>query len=222
MIENENIAATPVVDKEELKRFYKEDLLNLIKKVFLSPMDGTYSLFASRTEKTYFHSLILILSASILCAIFTYFAIPSDLREYVSGFSIIMKSMLVAVVFLLLLSASSFGIKLLSGKPNFKNEMLTGGLSAIPFVALVLLLFISSKFILDERTLEGLVFGGFTAVLQKAGFVLVLVFYILLMFINILKQSLRAAGTKDVLVWYLSPAAVLLSFYFTGKIVQAF
>lgn len=222
MIENENITATPVVDKEELKRFYKEDLLNIIKKVFLSPMDGTYSLFANRTEKTYFHALVLILSAAVLCAIFTYFTIPSAVREYVSGFSIMVKSILVAVVFLLLLSVSSFGIKLLSGKPNFKNELLTGGLSAIPFVALVLLLFISSKFILDERTLEGLVFGGFTDVLQKAGFVLVLVFYILLMFINILKQSLRAAGTKDVLVWYLSPAAVLLSFYLTAKIVQAF
>lgn len=221
-MEIENTMATPVVDKEELKRFYKEDVLNLIKKVFLSPIHGTYSLFVNRTEKTYLHALVLILSAAVLCAIFTYFAIPYAVREHMSGFSLVVKSLLMTVVFLLLLSVSSFGVKLLSGKPNFKNELLTGGLSAIPFVALVLLLFISSKFVLDESTLQGLAFGGFTAALQKAGFVWVLVFYILLMFINILKQSLRAAGTKDVLVWYLSPAAVLLSFYFTAKIVQAF
>ncbi len=213
-------AAAPLVDKAELKRFYRQDLVGIIRKIFLEPFNGTYSLFVTRSEKSYFHSLILIASAGILCMLFTFFMLPSQVREYAPWFSIMVRGGVAAVVLLLLLSACSFGIKLISGKPSFRNELLTGGLCAIPLTALMLVLFIASRLIMDEQALMGLAFGGFEAVLEKAGFVLVLVLYILLLFINILQQSLRAAGTSDLLFWYLSPVSVLLSFYLTVKIVS--
>src|SRR5690606_30359341 len=173
---------------------------------------------ASRSERAYFHSLALIASSAVLCMFFTFITLPSELREYLPVFTIMVKSALATVVFLLLLSLASFGIKLISGKPSFRNELLTGGLCGIPYSAFVLLLFIFSKVMLDQGQLAQLVFSGVGALLEKAGIFLVIVFYILLMFINILQQSLRAAGTRDVLLWYLSPAAVLLSGYFTMKI----
>jgi len=214
-----NAPTAPVVDKEELKRFYRQDLLGLVRKVFLEPFNGTYDLFVNRSEKSYFHSLILIVTAGVLCMVLTFFTLPSQIREYAPWFSIMVRAGIAAVLVLLLISACSFGIKLISGKPGFRNELLTGGLCAIPLTALMLILFIASKMIMDEQMLMGLAFGGFQAILQKAGFLLVLVFYILLLFINILQQSLRAAGTSDLLYWWLSPISILLSFYLTIKLV---
>lgn len=212
-------ASTRMVDKEELKRFYRQDLLGLVRKIFLEPFHGTYDLFVNRSEKSYFHSLVLIATAGVLCMVLAFFALPSAVREYAPWFSIMTRAGISAVLVLLLISACSFGIKLISGKPSFRNELLTGGLCAIPLMVLMLVLFIASKMIMDEQMLMGLAFGGFQAILQKAGFVLVLVFYVLLLFINILQQSLRAAGTSDLLFWWLSPVSILLSFYLTIKMV---
>ena len=149
-----------------------------------------------------------------------YFGIPSELREFMPTFSIMTRSALAVIVLLLLISACSFAIKMVSGKPNFKNELLTGGLCAIPLTALLLVLFITSKVIVDSNIVASLAFGGFNALIQKAGVALVLVFYIVLMFINILQQSLRASGTKDIMLWYLSPACIFLSFYLTWKVMS--
>jgi len=47
---------------------------------------------------------------------------------------------------------------------------------------------------------------------------MLLMFYVLLMMINILQQSLRAAGTKDAWNWYMSPAGIFLASYISYKI----
>lgn len=205
--------------KEEIKAFYKKDILGIIKKVLLEPVNGTYSLFENRTEKIFMQSLILIASAALASMIFIFLSIPSAMRQYAPWFSIVMKSAVFTVVFLLLVSLISFGIKMISGKASLKNELLTGALCAIPFTALVVILFLFSKIMMDEQMLSGLAFGGYSEIISKAGIFLVFIFYILLLCINILLQSLRASGTKDALAWYLSPAGIFLAFYLTIKIV---
>jgi hypothetical protein len=108
---------------------------------------------------------------------------------------------------------------MISGKASFKNELLTGALCGIPFTALIILLFLFSKIMMDPEMISGLVYGGYSEIIAKAGFFLLVVFYIILLCINILLQSLRASGTKDALAWYLSPAGIFLAFYFALKIV---
>ncbi|MEO9020493.1 MAG: hypothetical protein ABI237_15670 [Ginsengibacter sp.] len=209
---------TPVV-KEEIKNFYKKDVPAIIRKVLLEPVNGTYSLFVNRSEKSFNQSLILMASAAIVSMICVFLIIPSQIRQYAPWFSIMVKSAIFTIVFLLLISLISFGIKMISGKASFKNELLTGALCAIPFTALLLLLFLFSKIMMDEQMISSVAFGGYSQILSKAGIFLVFVFYIILLCINILLQSLRASGTKDALAWYLSPIGIFLAFYFTLKIV---
>lgn len=211
-------APTPVV-KEEITNFYKKDVLNIIRKVLLAPVNGTYSLFINRTEKSFNQSLILIASSAVVCMLFAFFIIPSEVRQYAPGFTIMMKSAIFTIVFLLLISLVSFCIKMISGKASFKNELLTGALCGIPFTALIILLFLFSKIMMDTEMISGLVYGGYSEIIAKAGFFLLVVFYIILLCINTLLQSLRASGTKDALAWYLSPAGIFVAFYFALKII---
>jgi hypothetical protein len=211
-------APTPAV-KEEITDFYKKDVLNIIKKVLLSPVNGTYSLFINRTEKSFNQSLILIASSAVVCMLFAFFIIPSQVRQYAPGFTIMMKSAIFTIVFLLLVSLVSFCIKMISGKASFKNELLTGALCGIPFTVLIILLFLFSKIMMDPEMISGLAYGGYSEIIAKAGFFLLVVFYIILLCINILLQSLRASGTNDALAWYLSPAGIFVAFYFALKII---
>jgi hypothetical protein len=205
--------------KEEITDFYKKDVLNIIKKVLLSPVNGTYSLFVNRTEKSFNQSLILIASSAVVCMLFVFFSIPSQMREYAPWFSIMMKSAIFTITFLLLISLASFLIKMISGKASFKNELLTGALCGIPFTALIILTFLFSKIMMEPGMISSVALGGYSEIISKAGIFLVFIFYIILLCINILLQSLRASQTKDALAWYLSPAAIFLAFYFALKIV---
>jgi hypothetical protein len=45
--------------------------------------------------------------------------------------------------------------------------------------------------------------------------------YIFLMMVNILQQSLKASGTKDVLAYYLAPASVMVAWYVTARFVDS-
>ncbi|MDP4286193.1 MAG: hypothetical protein Q8891_17425 [Bacteroidota bacterium] len=210
---------TPTIVKSEIKDFYKKDVLSIIRKVLLEPVSGTYSLFENRSEKSFNQSLILMASAALVSMAFVFLIIPSQIRQYAPWFSMLVKSAFFTIVFLLLVSLVSFCIKLISGKASFKNELLTGALCAIPFTALIFLLFFFSKIMMDEQMISSLAYGGYSEIISKAGIFLVFVFYIVLLFINILLQSLRASGTKDALAWYLSPIGIFLAFYLTIKIV---
>lgn len=215
----ESLQKSAPVIKDEIKNFYKKDVIEIIKKVFLEPVNGTYSLFANRTEKAFSHSLILMASAAVFSMIFVYFIIPSQVREYAPVFSIMMRAAFFTLVFLFLVSLISFVIKMVSGKASFRNELLTGALCAIPYSAFVFLLFLFSKIMMNAETFSSIAFGNYMNIISQAGIFLVFVFYIVLLCINILLQSLRASGTKDALAWYLSPAAIFIAFYFTIKIV---
>src|SRR5688500_14416171 len=117
--ESQPAVVSPIVDKGEITRIYKQDLMALVTKYCVHPYDGTFSLFVNRSDKSYFHSLILIASAAVFCMFFVYFSIPEAIREYTSWFNLMSRSALSAVLVLLLISACSFGIKMLSGKPSF-------------------------------------------------------------------------------------------------------
>ncbi len=218
-MEKETGAAPSLTDKEALKNFYRNELLAIIKQVFLSPVTGVYGLFTGRTEKTYFHSLLLIGSSAVITMLLIYFMIPSDARGYIPIGSIVMRAGLACIIFLFLLSLSTFGIKLLSGKPVFKNELLTGALCAIPFTLMVILLWLGVTVFMGKSDIFMLVGGDITALLQKASLMFILMIYVFLMCENIVKQSLRAGAVNETLSWYLSPLAVLLSAYFTVRLI---
>lgn len=205
--------------KAEIKEFYKKDVLAIIKKVVFEPVSGTYSLFVNRSEKSFNQSLILMASAAVVSMIFIILILPSEIRQYAPWFSMMAKAGFFTLIFLFLVSFISFLIKMVSGKPSFKNELLTGALCAVPFTGFVLLLFVFSKIMMNADMFSSIAFGGYSEIISKAGIFLVIIFYILLLFINILLQSLRASGTRDAIAWYLSPVGIFLALYFTIKIV---
>lgn len=210
--------SNPMIEKEALKQFYKQDLPGLVRTTLFRPVDGVYGLFVNRSPKSYFHALVLIGSAAVFCMLFTLLSLPSAAWDLLPWFSIMLRAGFFAVILLLLISAVSFGIKLISGKPDFRQELLTGGLCAIPLALLMVILFITFRLVLDEEAISGLVFGGFQSLIRQAGMMALLLFYVFLMFINILQQSLRASGSGDGLRWYLAPLGVLLAFYLTYQI----
>lgn len=213
--ETVNPQSGQLIDQEELKNFYKSSLPKLLKSIFLEPINGTYRLFSDRSAKSYFHSLVLMASTFVVYVILTYALTGSQLREII-GFGGAVKAGLGAVVFMLTVSVVCFGIKAISGKPQFKNELLTGGLCSFPLILFLLLLFVVKLFA-GEEAMESLTIDP-GSIITKAGIILLLMFYVLLMLINIVQQSLRESGTKDAWAWYMSPAVIFLSGYICFKI----
>jgi hypothetical protein len=196
---------------DEVKQFYKGDFKNIFTTVFTNPIQGIYELLEKPSEKAYKQSLILF--ASIF---FLYFAgsyiIVGEARKYME-FSNFIKISIVPVIMMFVITCLSFVIKSLSGKPNFKNELLTGGICGIP-LGLLIPIFLVIKIMASERDLMRLINNPMGA----GVFATLIFFYLILMLINVFQQSLKSSGTKDAMAWYLSPAAILLAFYETFKI----
>lgn len=231
-MENENFATpapeqtagtknttTSSFNKDELKDFYTKGIPQILKAVFFQPISGTYSLFTEKSGKTYFNALVLILTTAILYTIIPYM-LMGEAREYV-GFGGAIKIGIVILIFMVIVSLVAFGVKSISGKPVFKNELLTGGLCGIPLTLLLLLAIIAKIFMGDSESVASMVTDP-QSVLNSGIFFALIAFYILLMLINILQQSFKAGGTKDAMAWYLSPIGIMLSFYLTYKIGVAF
>jgi hypothetical protein len=193
---------------DEVKQFYKGDFKNIFISFFKDPIEGVCSLLEKPSEKAYSHSLILFASVFVIYLIGGYVIVGEEAKEYLK-FSFFIKTSLAPVVFMFLISSLSFAVKSLSGKPNFKNELLTGGLCGIPLSLLIPALII----------IKILLSGGIMQWIRNplgAG----TIFYLILMLINVFQQSLKSSGAKDAIAWYLSPASVLLAFYVTFKIVK--
>jgi hypothetical protein len=198
---------------DEVKQFYKGDFKNIFISFFKNPIEGIYSLLEKPSEKAYSQSLILFASVFVLYLIGGY-VIVGEAREYME-FSYFIKTSLAPVVFMFVISSLSFAIKSLSGKPNFKNELLTGGLCGIP-LGLLIPLSLIIKILASEDSIMDLMIDP-----MGAGTIGVLLFfYLILMMINVFQQSLKSSGTKDAIAWYLSPASVLLALYITFQFVQ--
>lgn len=198
---------------DEVKQFYKGDFKNIFILFFKNPIEGIYSLLEKPSEKAYSQSLILFASVFVLYLIGGY-VIAGEAREYME-FSNFIQISAVPVIMMFVISSLSFAIKSLSGKPNFKNELLTGGLCGIPLGLLIPVLLII-KILVSEDNIMHLISDP-----MGAGVIGMLIFfYLILMLINVFQQSLKSSGTEDAIAWYLSPASVLLAIYITFQIVK--
>lgn len=113
-----------------------------------------------------------------------------------------------------LISALGFVIKSILGKADFKNELLTGTISGIAF-GLIIPILIVLKLLYSGNNMLSLISNPMGSNLIGT----ILLFYVILMIINVFQQSLRASGTKDVHAWYLSPVSVLFAIYLTSQIL---
>jgi hypothetical protein len=121
---------------------------------------------------------------------------------------------IVIILILFCISVLTFLAKSISGKPDFKKELLTGGLCGIPMIILVVYMSLFGA----SAAMSMLDISNF----GRAGFLTFLIMmYVLLMMINIVQQSLRSVQTKDALNWYLSPVIVCLSFYLGSVFANA-
>jgi hypothetical protein len=196
---------------DDIKEFYKGDFKNILVTFFKNPIEGIYSLLEKPSEKSQKQSLILFASTFVLYLIGGYVGLGKLAGDV--EFIVFIKLSLVPLIFMFVISILSFATKSLSGTPNFKNELLTGGLCAIPLSIPILLLFVIKIFGSTETIMK---------MLQNpidAGVVVTLIyFYFILMLVNIFQQSLKSSGSKDAVAWYLSPAAVLFALYITFQI----
>ena len=206
-----NASEPKVSYSDEVKNFYKGDFKEILTAIFKNPIDGTFNIFKNPSNKAYLQSIILFSSVFVLYLVGGYI-IAGEMRDYLKV-SHFIKISLIPVVLMLLITVVSFGLKSISGKSDFKAELLTGGLAGIPIGLLVLIIFIIKMFANEDNIFrlfrdpeEVGVIGG------------LLLMYFLLMLINIVQQSLKASGTKDALAWYLSPLLILASIYLTYQI----
>lgn len=212
-----NQSAQAVLTRDEVKGFFKNNLPQILKRYFTEPVTGTYNLFLNADGKAYQHSLILIITTGLLYIIVPYLLL-GDMRSYVP-FSQIMWVGIGASLYLLVISALSFGIKSITGKPDFKRELLTGGMCGIP-VSAMLLVMILAKIFIGSDPMNFMT--DYASMLDNLKLLFLFVLYIFLLLINTMFQSLRASGTKETLAWYASPIAIGLAGYITAKIVAAF
>ncbi|WP_130854991.1 hypothetical protein [Olivibacter jilunii] len=206
-----------LMNRENLKDFYKKQLPALLKTVFIEPINGTCRIFKGEGAGTYGNALLLIGTTMLLYFIGPYLLAGKYLREMLS-FGALFKFALLAGIFVLLVSLLSFGIKTFNGKPAFKQELLTGALCGVGLILLLFILLLVRIFGNGLDMYDLMSPGG---IIQRIGFLLILVLYIYLFMVNIFQQSLRASGTSDTIGWYISPIAILLAGYLTMKIAQS-
>jgi len=206
-------ATSPYVN--DVKAFFSKNLIQILKDIFTSPISGTRSLFTNAGNEAYQHGLILIATIVVFFALVPYILIGSQIRSAI-GFGTFFKLGLSAGLALVAISALSFGVKAISGKPDFKKELLTGGLCGIPLslVALDILFFMLAN-------KDGIDFFNPESILQQGAFSGIILLYLALMLFNIIQQSFKAAGTNDALSWYLSPLVICIGFYIGTKIAMS-
>jgi hypothetical protein len=212
---NQNANQSNESFSQDFTKFYKGDFKEIFSTFFTNPIDGIRGIFANTNANSQKTSLILYVSAFIFYFILSYL-FDSNIREY-APFSVFIKIAFLPVIIMFIISTLSFIIKSIFGKADFKNELLTGGICAIPLGLFIAALFILKIFAGDKimSSLTSFSASNF----QDLGLVFVLILlYILLMLINVFQQSLKASGTKDGASWYLSPISILLALYVSIKI----
>jgi hypothetical protein len=191
-------------------RSIQKEVSRIFSVIFKDPIDGLKMYFADKT-KTSVNGLL-----SLYILVFVVYIFGSALlfgnRADNIDLDVYFKIGIMPVLVMLLISVMSFILKSMFGKTEFRDELITGGVSGIPIVLLM----------------SGLVFLSFFTknlirkVMQDPfdlGVIAVLVFfYIFILMINVFKQSLRANGLKDSQAFFLSPISIFISFYVAYKI----
>lgn len=196
---------------EQVKSFFQNTFFGIIKSILSQPINGTYSIFANAKTEAYNHALILIITTGLVYIFVPFLFMPKGVLG--SDFSMFFKLGIFIVLILVIISTLTYIVKSISGKADFKRELLTGGICGIPMmlsiaVIGVLMLFTSPySFDLGDMLSQGII-------------VITLQVYCLLMLFNIIQQSLKASGTNDALSWYISPVIIGVSFYIGVKIAQ--
>lgn len=213
---NENTTYQSSAEKSKLADEVKEFYLGELKDIFLTfiknPIDGILNIFKNPSEKAYKNSLILFASTFVLYLAGSYF-LAGEAREYMKFLTFVNIGLL-PVVMMFIITIMVFFIKSVSGNPDFKNELQTGGLCAIP-ISLLLFMAFAIKFFSNADVMS------LASNLAGAGTIaLLFVLYILLMLINVFQQSLKASSTEDAIAWYLAPASVLLAGYLTYQVSE--
>jgi len=196
----------PQDTQEAVKSFFKNDLLGMVRQFLSDPIEGTHSFFVNRNQHAYFQSLVLIGSVFVLYA-----------RSFMTLGGMIRLGLL-PVVFMVVISFVSFAIKSVSGHATFRDELFTGALNAFPLTFFLILVIFGVMFSGDNFLAY---LNSFERLFESLNVIVILVFYIFLMMVNILQQSLKASGTKDVLAYYLAPASVLVAWYVTARFVDS-
>jgi hypothetical protein len=199
----------------EVKSFFSKDLLQIIKSIFTQPIKGTFSIFNDAGAEAYQQGLILIITTVMFYIIVPYIAAGSEIRSVI-GFGAFFKLGLSAGLVLVVISGLSFVVKAVSGKPDFKKELLTGGICGIPMI--ILLLFIS---IMIATNKDSFSLMDPESLIRQGIFFAIVLLYLLLMLFNIIQQSFKASGTNDPLSWYLSPLVICIGFYIGVKIASS-
>ena len=196
---------------ETVKSFFLNDLWQMLKLFLKEPVNGTFTLFEKDKEKKFFQSLILMGVTVLL-----YFFLPFILAGSRTGFGEMLEMGLIPLIFMLLVTLITFGLKFISEKPDIKTELFTGALQAFPLIFFFILLVILRIF--GDNAIYSMMRGSF----MGGGIVIsIVMIYFVLMMINIVMQSLKVSKAKDALAWYISPAVIVLSFYLTYKIAYA-
>jgi succinate dehydrogenase hydrophobic anchor subunit len=203
---------SPSSFNDDIKTFYKGDLKNLLTTIFTNPIDGTFSIFKTPSKNSFNQSLI-IFGSLFLTYLVSIYLIVGEYRKYMD-MSDFLKPSAVPVMMVLVISVITFVIKAMSGNANFKEELLTGAMCAIPLAVFALAL-VAFKIFAGENVLNNI-----KNPFDLGVFFSLIMLYLFLHLINVVQQSLKSAGTKDVLAFYLSPATVMISVYLTYKIAE--
>ncbi|HMG14697.1 MAG TPA: zinc ribbon domain-containing protein [Saprospiraceae bacterium] len=193
---------------EQVKTFFKNNLIGIVKSIFIEPISGVSKIFENTAQEAYRQAVTLILTTGILYIILP-LLFSGRANEFTpEGFGFFIKIGVIIIIILVLISVFTFLAKSISGKADFKNELLTGGLCGIP---LMIFLGIISILVLFNSNMS--VFGILTQMTSGNMIVNLCSIYLFLMLINIVQQSLKTANTNDGLSWWISPLIIFASFY---------
>ena len=196
----------------EVKNFFSKNLLQIVKDIFTQPIKGTRGIFTNAGSEAFRHGFILIATTILVYILVPYLMAGSNVRSAI-GFGAFFKLGLSPGLVLVIISALTFGIKAISGKPDFKKELLTGGICGI--LLMILILFMAVMVLFNKDSINLLNPLG---MINQGIFSEIIFLYLVLMLFNIIQQSFKASATNDALSWYLSPLVICAGFYIGMKI----
>lgn len=200
-------------NKDEVTGFLKNNLPQIVKTYFKEPMTGTHNLFVEATNKAYFNAVVLIVATGLLYVIVPYLLL-GDMRDYV-GFGPMFKVGMSISLLLVTISLISFAVKSIAGKPDFKKELLTGGLCGIALTVLLAIMVLAKVLLSNMDITDMMSFSG----LENLRLLALPALFVPLLLINTILQSFKASKVNETLAWYTAPLVLGVAIYITKEII---